>query len=207
MLAYGESRLFWYNIIMENFALQKKEQQESIKSRCEELFNSLHPDTFLEFDEKFTKKEFLDWVINNKNILLHGSNNQYIYELKPQLANCESKKFGNQNGVYATEDTTLPMFYAIKDLENFHGVAISEVYKNTQGQKEYSFQVPVEMLGVDAWSPGAIYLLDKSKFVQGRDKNSQLIDEYMSPQKISPLGKIIILPKDFDYFNKIQAIK
>jgi len=150
---------------MEHFDLHKIEKKESLEMGCEKLFNALHPDTFLGFNKKFSKKEFLDWVIANKNIVLHGSNNQYISTFEPRLANCNSKEYGNQKGIYATEDTILPMFYAIKDKDRFDGIADSGRYENDNKEKGYHFSISKDMIDKKPWSSGAIYLFDKSNFI------------------------------------------
>lgn len=184
-------------------------EQEKIKE-FDDLFEAAlnSEDGFIEYTSMYPKEEFLKYLVDNKDVLLHGSNNTEINELEPRQANCASKEFGNQKGVYACEDEILPMFYSIKDKETFNGTAVSG-YGTVDGdtQKQYEFSVPQDMKDKAAWSDGVIYILDKSNFVQGHNDNGNEIDEWMSAEKVKPLAKLIISPGEFPYFEEIKVLE
>ncbi len=189
------------------------ERRENMRhKRYSEIWNRLENTELIddgEFTEEYPKHDFLKWAVEEKNVLLHGSNNDNISHLEPRLANCTSKEFGNKEGVYATEDEILPMFYSIKDREKFKGVARSGTttrYDNGQINKEYSFAVTAQTLKNTPWSTGVVYLLPRDTFIQGTNDNGDLIDEWMSEQSIKPLAKLVVSPSDFPYLDKIQPI-
>ncbi|MSU60568.1 MAG: hypothetical protein EXS52_01480 [Candidatus Staskawiczbacteria bacterium] len=165
---------------------------------------------FIEFEGYYSKKEFLDYVVRNYNVILHGSNKKDIEELGPRQANCKSKKFGNMIGVYATEDDVLPMFYAIQDTEKFQGVAISGYSQTTREDgttgKKYEFKVNSYVAKLKPWSEGVIYILPKDSFEQGTDDEGKLIDEWMSKTAVRPVAKLTLKPEEFPYINNIETI-
>lgn len=181
----------------------------------EELFEQMYEAALKQgglvaYQASYPKHEFLAFLVREKGVLLHGSNNQDITELEPRQANCQSKKFGNMNGVYAVEDEILPIFYAIKDRERFVGPAISGVTRTqdkTGIHKHYSFEVPSSTLKEAPWSNGTIYILPRDSFERGVDDNGNDSDEWMSSEPVVPLAKLEVGPQDFPYLNEIKPIK
>src|SRR3989344_3476516 len=180
----------------------EKERQVLFDRKYQEALT--REDNFVEFEGPYSKKEFLDYVVENYNVVLHGSNRKDIIKLEPRQANCKSKKFGNMLGVYATEDDVLPMFYAIKDSEKFQGVAISG-YQNTTSEsgeaidKKYEFKIDFDVAKLKPWSEGVIYILPKDSFEQGTDDSGKLIDEWMSSKSVRPVAKLKLSPEEFPY--------
>ena len=195
--------------------LEIKEDNEAEKKL---LFDKIYQEALakegniIEFEGPYSKKEFLDYVVKNYDVVLHGSNNKDIGEFEPRQANCASKKFGNMIGVYATEDDVLPMFYAIKDTEKFQGTAQSGYSRahNEDGgviDKKYEFKISPHLLEVQPWSDGIVYILPKNSFEQGTDDDGNAIDEWMSKTPVKPIAKLNLAPEEFPYFNDIKAIE
>lgn len=186
-------------------------QPESLKA-FEALYqNLLHANGgFIEYDISYPKVDFLRFLSKKKNLLIHGSNYD-SNELVPKQANCRSKKFGNLNAVYATEDGVLPTFYAIRDKQKFRGVSNSGYsdIKHEDGTVEikYNFEVEPHMLEINPWSEGVVYILPKAPFEQGTDDEGSLIDEWVSKKSVYPLGKLKIKPEDFPFLKDIKPIK
>ena len=80
----------------------------------------------------FIKEEFLKFIVENKNVLLHGSASQDLEVLEPRQANDSVKKSGNKNAVYGITDPVLPIFYAIQDRKKLQGVVESGVGHNSE---------------------------------------------------------------------------
>lgn len=51
-----------------------------------------------------------------------------------------------------------------------------------------------------AFTNGVIYVLPKHSFVQGKDNEGRLINEWLSTEPVTPLGSIIASPSDFPFF-------
>lgn len=196
---------------MERLHNQEPNYEQEKFQEFDEIFEAAmnSEDGFIEYTSMYPKEEFLKYLVENKGVLLHGSNNTEINELEPRQANCASKEFGNQKGVYACKDEVLPMFYAIKDKEKFNGTAesgYSLIGENPEeAEKHYHFAVPQKMLDIVAWSDGVIYVLSQDGFRQGHDDDGKEMDEWMSLIEVEPLAKLRISPGEFPYFDEIQA--
>ena len=101
-LKSSESNLMWVRLppwalliskTMEE-TLEIKEDNEAEKKL---LFDKIYQEALakegniIEFEGPYSKKEFLDYVVKNYDVVLHGSNNKDIGEFEPRQANCASK--------------------------------------------------------------------------------------------------------------------
>ncbi len=189
---------------MEKFeqAEPKLEKQKAFEEAWDLALKN--PEKNVSLLDGYSKSEFLDYVAQSKKMVLHGSNYR-VDTLIPKQANCRSKKFGNLEAVYATKDSVLPIFYAIKDKNLFRGVAESGV-NETENNKEYHFAVEEKILKTSPWSGGQVYILPEEDFEQGTDDSGQPIDEYVSRKEIKPVVRIDIGPEDFPYLDKIVPL-
>lgn len=163
-----------------------------------------NPGGFIEYTFPYPKHEFLEFLVNMKGVLLHGSNYPDIHELEPRQANCKSKKFGNLKAVYATEDEILPIFHAVQDKTKMHDVAMSSGYSDEGGVKTYNFGIDKqEVLDSYPWSGGVIYILPRAIFEQGTDDEGHPIDEFISRVPVSAIAKLRVAPEDFPYINQV----
>jgi len=201
---------------MENPESPEKPEQE--RREKEIFFDKIYqealirPGNMIEFEGDYTKREFLEYIVKNHDVILHGSNNQGILELEPRQANDTKKISGNRIGVYGTQDEVLPMFHAIKDDKKFHGVAIAgyRSIRNKKGdviKKEYNFEIGPEMTIAQPWSDGIVYVLPKNSFEQGTDNSGKLVNEWMSKTPVRPIAKLKIEPGEFPYINNIKTIE
>ena len=165
----------------------------------------------IEYALPYPKHEFLDWVVQEKDVLLHGSCEQGIQILEMNQANCQSKEFGNLEAVYATSDPILPIFYAIRDVQGvgFRYRVISGVTRrfDSSGKEErtYNFKLHPIDLASKPWAAGAVYLLPKHTFKQGTNDKGQLIEEWVSMVPVVPLAELRVEPSDFPYFDRIRS--
>lgn len=192
------------------------EKQSSVESERNKLFEDIYQEAiakdggFIDYQNPYPKHEFLDFLVREKGVVIHGSNWD-AEELEPRQANCRSKKFGNLEAVYATQNAILPIFYAIKDKEKFRGVAQSgfgeEMNDSGEVSKGYKFAVDSHMLQLKPWSRGIIYILPRDSFEQGTDDDGNPIDEFVSRTPVKPLAKLSVDPSDFPYLDKIQPLQ
>lgn len=191
---------------MEGTAENQHEREEYFQKTLKSILDK-GVDGFVEYSGEYSKAEFLAWLVS-KGYLLHGSNNLEITELQPHQANDASKDFGNMNAVYAVEDPILPIFYAIQN-HNFTGYVISEhenIQKNGKTTREYSFEFKGILSDPEAglWSDGAVYILPKKTFIQGKNDIGEPENEWASKLPVVPLGKIKVSPQDFPYIDKVK---
>jgi hypothetical protein len=183
--------------------LQNKCEQtyEKYQKYWEDIEKAKGNEIFLE--DKADKTDFLKWLAQEKDVLSHGSNNPHIELLEPRQANCASKKSGNLKAVYAVLDPILPQFYAI-NTRLISGMAKSGKWSDS----DYRFSVTQEMLEnkEKAFGKGFVYILPKHSFEMLTNDNGKPSGEWGSFEKVAPLAKIAIEPKEFSYFLEIKAL-
>lgn len=193
-----------------NFESSPIQEQENKQKAFEALFESVLKNQgesipTIEYNLPYPKEEFLKFITENKNVLLHGSANQNLEVLEPRQANDAAKKSGNKNAVYGVTDPVLPIFYAIQDRKKLQGVIESGINIDDEtGKSEYKFSIPKSAQGTQPWSNGIVYLFDKSLFHPEKDDNDEPSGEWTSDVPVRPLAKLEVRPEDFRYMDKIE---
>lgn len=159
----------------------------------------------IEYDLPYPKEEFLDFLVREKNCLLHGSARN-LDVVEPRQANDAAKKSGNKKAVYAVTDPVLPIFYAIKNKEKINGVVQSGFDNNLEtGEKEYEFVVPKDALEAGPWTNGVIYIFDRGQFHQEANDEGEFGSEWTSEEKVKPLAKLEVSPDDFRFLDEVKG--
>jgi hypothetical protein len=140
-----------------------------------EVFEHLYLETrrlgsaaFIDYNIAYPKHEFLRYLIERKRVLLHGSNNPNLKILLPVRFSTDARAAMNRQSVFASDDGILPMFYAILDRENYVGSMSNGAYRlpDAAGSQttHYFFSINEEMLKLQPFRCGTIYLLPRDKF-------------------------------------------
>ena len=159
----------------------------------------------IEYNLSYPKEEFLKFLTENKNVLLHGSANQSLEVLEPRQANDAAKKSGNKNAVYGVTDPVLPIFYAIQDRKKLQGNIESGVEINDDtGESKYKFKIPTSAKETQPWANGVIYIFDKRQFHPEQDDSGEPSGEWTSDVPVKPIAKLEVKPEDFRYMNNIE---
>ncbi len=78
----------------------------------DELWNTTPVGCFIDYQLHYPKWDFLSYLCESKELVLHGSQNQDIDEVQPRQAN-DKRAFSNQHAIYATTDGIWVIYYAI----------------------------------------------------------------------------------------------
>lgn len=145
---------------------------------------------------------FLNYVIENKEIVVHGSNHSSINIFKPR----KSTLFNGKpiNAVFASSDGVWSLFFAVQNREGYVGsirnLCLSITTK--KGIKRYYYFSINNKEEPNCWTNGTIYFFWKSDFRQGGIKN-----EWVSEKEIKPLAKLNVSPIDFPLLQKVMNHK
>jgi len=162
----------------------------------------------IKYNLPYPKEDFLDYLLKNNQILLHGSCRTDIETLEPHQANDREKEFGNKNGVYAVKDPLLPIFYAIQNREKIDGLIVSGVKTDPETEEnKYEFKMSKNILAAQPWVNGMVYILDKKSFWQGQDDDGEFGREWVSEKPVKPLAKLEVGPKDFRFLKEIESLE
>ncbi|MFC5528297.1 hypothetical protein [Cohnella yongneupensis] len=156
------------------------------------------------YESKFPKYRFIDYVVQNKNMVVHGSNRTDIdqFEVRRQTL------FNGQpvEAVFASKDGIWSIFYAILDrskvVYNFRNGCI----KTASDMRYYFFSLTEPTYASDPWTTGSVYFLPADAF-ERTTRSKAYFDEWVCRQRIHPVMKLSINKEDFVYLNKVAVHK
>lgn len=163
---------------------------------------------------------FLQWLVDEHELILHGSNEMEIDEFKLGRSGFDANPHGNHRAIYATNDGIWPMFFAVLDKPNYNGSMRSGVWwANADGEeidfdahhapdgacKRYWFSLNQAELPRRPWREGMIYILPRRTFEQLRAREGQLIAEWASFVPVRPLARLRVGPADFPYVDQVRG--
>lgn len=103
------------------------------------------------------KHEFLTYLIEHKNLIIHGSNRRDLDILKPLRISVESDESKDFNGVFAALDAILPTYFAICDRKRICGMS-NRYFMGTghdgQEQKFYMLTIAEDSARDNPWTEG-----------------------------------------------------
>ena len=167
----------------------------------------LGPAAFIDYNITYPKHEFLRYLVTRKQILLHGSNYPNLKVLLPIRGSTDTRAAMNSQSIFASADGILPMFFAILNRENYVGSMSNGAYRlsNATGLATtyYFFSINEEMLKLQPFRRGTIYLLPRDKFKPAADGHGVVLEEWISQEPVQVLAKLSITPEDFPLFDVI----
>jgi hypothetical protein len=157
---------------------------------------------FIHYTSSYPKYLFLHYLIEKKDVLVHGSNNENIEIFEPK----EQTLFTGKpvKAVFAASDGIWSMFFAVINRSEYVGSLRNACFtlQTKKGMKRfYYFSVNEEFKG-ELWKDGCIYIMPKHFFKQGGIK-----DEWICETKVKPLAKLPVTRKDFPFLEKVKHHK
>lgn len=186
-----------------------KEPELSLPSNVVEEYNQIFYESIihgkgelLSYKSSYPKYMFFHYLIENKDILVHGTNNPNIVSFEPR----EQTLFNGKKvkAVFASTDGIWSMFFAVINRKEYIGSLrnICLTTRTNKGIKRYYyFSLNADFKG-ERWTNGYIYLLSKQPFKQGGIK-----DEWICEDNVKPLAKIAVSPDDFIFYKDVRSHK
>jgi len=163
--------------------------------------------SFIDYNIPYPKHEFLRYLVDRKQILLHGSNYPDVKVLLPMRFTIDVREAMNGQTVFAAADGILPMFFAILDRKKYVGTMSNGSYQLPDATglvtSHYFFSISEEMLKLWPFRCGTIYLLPKDKFKPAAEGQDVLLDEWISRKPVQVLAKLSISPEDFPLLDTV----
>jgi len=157
----------------------------------------------IDYDCNYPKWQFLEYMVREKDLVLHGSIAPDIVVLEPRE---QTDYAGNKvKGVFATQDSIWAMFFSILDLENYQGSLRNACWVvHNEGKSErrfYFFSLNQDPRGHN-WMDGIVYILPVDSF---RPASTRVVrfDEWISEKPVTPITRLPITPMDFPMIDKV----
>lgn len=191
-------------------------ENENIQVAFKELFITLLGNDYsidIRYSLPWPKWQFLCYVADRHDIVLHGSGEPDIAQFEPRQSN-DIDDFGNQKAVYAASDGIWAMFFAIVDRSRFAMSVNNACIRLTDEvgllqDPYYVFSISQTILLQQPWRTGTVYLLPRGPFTpQPRmtiGSQTVHIAQLASNVPVRPLAKLAITPEDFPFLKQIRG--
>jgi hypothetical protein len=186
------------------------EKQEAF----ERLFQSTPAGGLIDYRLPYPKWQYLTWLCGTKELVLHGSQNLRIGEVKPQQAR-DARAFSNQEAIYATTDGIWVIYFAIIDRKGFKGLSLFNscvqvrIAEDQWSTPYYFFSVSHFARVQNPWCEGMIYILPRQTFKQETHQQFQgmeiVFPHWISPVAVQPVARLRVVPQDFPFLDQIHG--
>lgn len=159
------------------------------------------------------KWQFLCWLCDTHEIVLHGSGAGDIHEFEPRQSN-DIAEFGNRAAVYAASDALWAMYFAIMDRDRYVTSLVNACFRvvepdGARSEPYYFFSINEDALPHDPWRSGTVYILPRAGFEQQQrmsDGDMELeIAQWASLTPVRPLAQVAVGPEDFPFLTQIRG--
>lgn len=153
------------------------------------------------YGSTYPKYRFLAYLSLKEEVVFHGSNHTTIDLFEPREQTLINGKM--TKAVFATEDPTWSIFYAIFDRSKLVGSFRNGcvVYKD---KKHHFYSLNESTMRRRPWTDGMVYIFPKAKFKRVDNKNIYF-DEWISHEPVMPIGRLKVGIEDFYFKDKIAT--
>lgn len=174
----------------------------AMREAFEGLWASAGEGQAIEYHLPYPKHQFLRYLVENHEVILHGTNRPDLTRLEPRR---QTTFLGRQvEAVFATPDEIWCLFYAVVNGRGFQGSKWNiclRVSLRGRVRKFYCFSLSRPMLArSDAFCTGYVYILPRATFQQG-----EIADEWTSSEAVTPLAKLAVAPEEFPFLTAIEG--
>jgi hypothetical protein len=156
----------------------------------------------LAYDLTYPKHEFLQYVVEHRLAVLHGSNDASIDVLTPVRRTIDARVSHSGAAVFACADGVWPLHYALLDRVAYHGTLRNDarLISDAAGARRRAYYFSVNQTA--RWRDGTIYFLPIATFSRLGDETSL---EWASEAAVRPIARLSVSPGDFPYPDHIRT--
>lgn len=164
------------------------------------------------YDLAAPRWQFLCYLADTKNVVLHGSGNPAITVFEPRKSD-DVNEFGDRKAIYAASDGIWPLYFAILDRDRYPMSLINSAVRiaddGAGGAPYYFFSITREALAQRPYRRGTIYILPRENFEQQAAQTHQgrTIDplQWASAVPVAPLARLAVGPEDFPFLAQMRG--
>lgn len=184
------------------------------QAQFEALLDETPPGGWVDYTLTYPKWQFLSYLCQSRDLVLHGSQNPDIEMVEPRQAD-DVRAFSAQDAIYATTDGIWVIYFAIVDRRRFAHLSLFNSCLDIRVSPEqtvgplYFFSITHAALLQDPWCEGTIYILPRESF-EREPAQHMLGAEIVFPHWISlmpamPAAKIRVGPQDFPFLAQVHG--
>jgi hypothetical protein len=154
--------------------------------------------------------QFLCWLADTKDVLLHGSGRADLVEFEPRRP-ADTSEFGGQRAVFASSDGIWALFFAVEDRRVATSLVNASVVAGVNGVETslYYFSVNQEALVANAWQVGTVYVLPREGFDRQPDSEWNGVpitsNQWASLGPVRQLASLTVSPDDFPFLRQVNG--
>lgn len=157
------------------------------------------------------KWQFLSWMTESKDVVLHGSNRSTADTLEPRRAD-DVGEFGARHAVYAASDGIWPMYFAVADRTVVTSLVNACIHVDDVGagtSHYYYFSVNHDALTSKPWVTGTVYVLPRDTFEPEPEDTWQGLrcapTQWASRVPVRAMARLTVTPGDFPFLQQVRS--
>lgn len=184
------------------------------RERFDQLYRLTPPGGLIEYQLPYPKWQYLTYLCENRDLVLHGSQNRHIDVVEPRQAR-DVRDFSSQHAIYATTDGIWVIYFAILDRERFKPLSLfnscfqARTSSGAFSDPVYFFSISHSALIQGPWCNGMIYILPRQSF---RRETNQIIQgmeiqfpHWVSESAAMPIARLEVRSDDFPFLQEIHG--
>ena len=151
---------------------------------------------------------YLDYLAGLRRFAFHGSGRDDLQELSTERESGDSRAFGRQQAVYATQDPHWAAFYALVNREHAGSINNFSIGPTRHSRTRwYRRDVGLKEPAPPVARPGRLYVLPRDTFRAAR-RLYGLIDiaHWVSTVPVTPLFSLPLSPEDYPLARHIRTV-
>lgn len=156
------------------------------------------------------KWQFLSWMTESENVVLHGGNGAKTDTLEPRQAD-DVSEFGARNAVYAASDGIWPMYFAIADrtiVTSLVNACIHLDDNQVDANHYYFFSINQDRMTSQPWVTGTVYVLSRDTFESEAEDTWQgrrcVPTQWASHVPVRTMASLTVTPGDFPFLEQVR---
>jgi hypothetical protein len=180
----------------------------------DDVWQAVSSGGFIDYQLPYPKWQFLSYICESRDLVLHGSARKDIDTVEPRKAN-DVRAFSNQQAIYATTDGIWVIYFAMLDRQKYPGLSLFNSCLQVRISAEelsdplYFFSITHSVLVQEPWCEGATYILPRRSFEREASQQVQgmeiVFPHWISTEAVDPLGRLQVGPDDFPFLSQIHG--
>lgn len=198
-----------YYLPRPGFILDAKKQEA-----FDRLWQAASRGGVIDYRLPYPKWQFLSYLCESRELVLHGSQNTNIKVVEPRQA-MDKRAYSNQKAIYATTDGIWVIYFAIVDRQGHPGISLFNscfqisITEQQLSEPYYFFSISTFALKQKPWCDGAVYILPRLKFTREAAQQIQgaevIFPHWISTQVVEPMAKMTVGTADFPFLDQIHG--